>query len=125
MIGPPKRPDVCFWKQEKAEQFTAEQMKLPAPELIVEVLSKGTAKRDRATSVGGVKFTDYAANGIGEYWIVNPGKQTVEQYELDPETEGYAHVKRTIAATKLLSNRSLDFGFLSWHSSTNKLIWKR
>ncbi|AQG79547.1 Uma2 family endonuclease [Spirosoma montaniterrae] len=80
-------PDVCFWKQEKAIQFTAEQMKLPAPDLVVEVLSKGTARRDR-----GVKFTDYAINGISEYWIVNPGKQTLEQYSLDPEMEAYEHV---------------------------------
>ncbi|GAB2598351.1 Uma2 family endonuclease [Spirosoma areae] len=42
-------------------------MKLPAPDLVIEVLSKSTARRDR-----GVKFTDYAANGIAEYWIVNP-----------------------------------------------------
>ncbi|WP_020603818.1 Uma2 family endonuclease [Spirosoma spitsbergense] len=80
-------PDVCFWKQEKAVLFTADQMKLPAPDLVIEVLSKGTAKRDR-----GVKFTDYAANGIAEYWIVNPGKKTVEQYELDPDLEEYASV---------------------------------
>jgi Uma2 family endonuclease len=80
-------PDVCFWKQEKAVLFTADQMKLPAPDLVIEVLSKGTAKRDR-----GVKFTDYAANGIAEYWIINPGKKTVEQYELDPDLEEYASV---------------------------------
>lgn len=80
-------PDVCFWKSAKADQFTAGQMKLPAPDLIVEVLSKSTARRDR-----GVKFTDYAANGVAEYWIVNPGKQTVEQYALDPDMEEYAPV---------------------------------
>ena len=80
-------PDVCFWKREKADQFTAGQMKLPAPDLVVEVLSKSTAQRDR-----GVKFTDYAANMISEYWIVNPGKQTVEQYSLDLDMEEYAHV---------------------------------
>lgn len=68
-------------------------MKLPAPDLVVEVLSRGTAKRDR-----GVKFTDYAANSIGEYWIVNPGKQTVEQYVFDPDLEEY-----TLLAT--LTNR--------------------
>ena len=80
-------PDVCFWRSEKAAQFTAEQTKLPAPDLVVEVLSKGTAKWDR-----GIKFTDYAANGIGEYWLVNPGKRTIEQYDLDPEIEEYTLV---------------------------------
>jgi len=77
-------PDVCFWRAEKANTFTSEQMQHPAPDFIVEVLSKGTAKRDR-----GIKFTDYAAHGASEYWLVNPGKQTVEQYTLDPELEEY------------------------------------
>lgn len=77
-------PDICFWRTNKASAFTGEQMQHPAPDFIVEVLSKGTAKRDR-----GIKFTDYAAHGVSEYWLVNPGKQTVEQYTLDPELEEY------------------------------------
>lgn len=94
-------PDVCFWKQEKAAHFTADQMKLPAPDLVVEVLSKGTARIDR-----GIKFTDYAANGIGEYWIINPGKQTIEQYELDPELDEYALVG-TFQHTQEITSRQV------------------
>ncbi|GAB3806991.1 Uma2 family endonuclease [Spirosoma humi] len=97
-------PDVCFWKQEKASQFTADQMKLPAPDLVIEVLSKGTARRDR-----GVKFTDYAANGIAEYWIINPGKQTVEQYELDPDIEEYAHVGTFLKTQDIESKQVAGF----------------
>ncbi|WP_018620498.1 Uma2 family endonuclease [Spirosoma luteum] len=59
-------------------------MKLPTHDLVIKVLSKGTAKRDP-----GVRFTDYAANGIAGYWIIRPGKKTVEQYELDPDLEEY------------------------------------
>ncbi len=97
-------PDVCFWKSERAVQFTAEQMKLPAPDLVVEVLSKETAKRD-----WGLKFTDYAANGIGEYWLVNPGKQTVEQYELDPEIEEYALVGTYTSRDEIESKQVINF----------------
>ena len=97
-------PDVCFWKQTKADQFTAGQTKLPAPDLVFEVLSRGTAKRDR-----GVKFTDYAANGIAEYWIVNPGKQTVEQYEFDPDMEEYAHVGTFAKSEEIESKQVADF----------------
>lgn len=86
-------PDVCFWRAEKADTFTSEQMQHPAPDFIVEVLSKGTAKRDR-----GIKFTDYAAHGVSEYWLVNPGKQTVEQYTLDPELEEYELVGTFLAS---------------------------
>lgn len=97
-------PDICFWKQEKAIQFTADQMKLPAPDLVIEVLSKSTARRDR-----GVKFTDYAANGIAEYWIVNPGKQTIEQYMFDLDMEEYAHVKTFTNREEIDSQQVVGF----------------
>ena len=97
-------PDVCFWKNEKAGQFTAEQMKLPAPDLVVEVLSKSTAQRDR-----GVKFTDYAANNISEYWIVNPGKRIVEQYCLDPDMEEYAHAGTFTNRQEITSQEVVGF----------------
>jgi len=95
-------PDVCFWKQEKATQFTADQMKFPAPDLVVEVLSRGTARTDR-----GIKFTDYAANGVAEYWIVNPGKQLVEQYTLDAATDAYA-LTNTCTGQDILTTQQVD-----------------
>ena len=70
-------PDICFFNQEKAGQFNPTQTIFPAPDFIVEVLSDGTAKRDR-----GIKFTDYQAHGVKEYWIVDADSQTVEQYHL-------------------------------------------
>ncbi len=68
-------PDVCFFAAEKAETFTPKQMQFPAPDLIVEVLSESTARHDRVT-----KFEDYAGHGVGEYWIVDPENEVVEQY---------------------------------------------
>ena len=70
-------PDICFFGNEKAQHFTPEQLLFPAPDLIVEILSKKTAKRDR-----GIKFEDYAAHGVAEYWIIDPTKEIVEQYAL-------------------------------------------
>lgn len=74
-------PDVCFFTTEKAQDFPSDQVKYPAPDFVVEVLSPGTATIDR-----GIKFEEYAASGIGEYWIVDPEQQTVEQYHLQGET---------------------------------------
>ncbi|GAB3642223.1 Uma2 family endonuclease [Spirosoma arcticum] len=71
-------PDICFWRKEVADEFDDETMKHPAPDLVVEILSKGTAKRDR-----GIKFEDYASHGVREYWLVDPIRQTVEQFRLD------------------------------------------
>lgn len=70
-------PDVCFFNKQKAAKFTNNQKFFPAPDLVVEVLSKSTAKRDR-----GIKFQDYEAHNIQEYWIVEPKNSTIEQYVL-------------------------------------------
>ena len=48
-----------------------------APDLIVEVLSPGTEKRDR-----GYKKDLYEKSGVREYWLVEPETQTVEVYLL-------------------------------------------
>ena len=68
-------PDVVFFGREKAATFTPNTMKFPVPDLAVEVLSVSTESRDR-----GVKFDDYAAQGVAEYWIVDPDLEVVEQY---------------------------------------------
>jgi Uma2 family endonuclease len=70
-------PDVCFWKQSRAKDFEEDQMQFPAPDLVVEVLSKSTANNDRT-----IKYEDYEAHGVKEYWIVDPTKKIVEQYIL-------------------------------------------
>jgi len=74
-------PDVCFFGNAKAENFKTGQMQFPAPDLAIEVLSDSTERHDRVT-----KFADYAAHGVREYWIIDPKKETVEQYVLQNET---------------------------------------
>jgi Uma2 family endonuclease len=69
-------PDINFFGREKASKLAPEQLILPAPDFIVEVLSPSTEHRDR-----GVKFRDYAAHGVSEYWLVDPALEVVEQYE--------------------------------------------
>jgi Uma2 family endonuclease len=70
-------PDLVFFSKEKADLFYDEQVLFPAPDLVVEILSKGTAAKDK-----GIKKKDYAANGIQEYWIIDPIKQEIHQYIL-------------------------------------------
>ena len=71
-------PDICFFSKTKAARFKPDQMKFPAPDFIVEVLSPSTEANDR-----GVKFEDYAANGVREYWLVDPDLRELEQYVLE------------------------------------------
>jgi len=71
-------PDICFFDKSKSVKFKKGQSLFPAPDLIVEVLSKSTTKNDR-----GIKFEDYQAHQVLEYWIIDPLKSMVEQYRLN------------------------------------------
>ena len=68
-------PDLCFFNKDKAKKLKKEQSLFPVPDMIVEVLSKGTEARDR-----GVKYEDYESHGVKEYWIIDPKKKIIEQY---------------------------------------------
>ena len=46
-------------------------------DLVVEVLSPSTARRDL-----NVKYHEYAANGVKEYWVVDPANGSVSVYAL-------------------------------------------
>lgn len=70
-------PDICFFRKEKSSKFTEDQTLFPAPDLVIEILSPSTEMRDR-----GIKFKDYQAHKIEEYWIIDPENQTLEQYHL-------------------------------------------
>lgn len=80
-------PDVVFYGSEKAALLKPDQMKLPVPDFVVEVLSPSTERHDR-----GIKFEDYSAHGIAEYWIIDPVTRTVEQYALPAGGTEYATV---------------------------------
>ena len=68
-------PDICFWGKPKAEKVVPATTVYPVPDLIGEVISPSTVARDR-----GVKFEDYAAHGVIEYWIIDPERRSIEQY---------------------------------------------
>jgi Uma2 family endonuclease len=67
-------PDVSFWRSDVASSFTPGQMRFPAPDFVAEVLSPSTEAVDHK-----VKFDDYAAHGVREYWLVDPDAETVEE----------------------------------------------
>ena len=75
-------PDLCFFNKEKSKEFKVGQSLFPVPDLVVEVLSKGTMKNDR-----GIKFIDYQAHKITEYWLIDPINEVLEQYRLNGEEQ--------------------------------------
>ncbi len=68
-------PDIVYFGPEKARAFSPGMMRFPVPDFVVEVVSESTEGRDR-----GVKFVDYAAHGVTEYWIIDAERRVIEQY---------------------------------------------
>jgi Uma2 family endonuclease len=48
-----------------------------APDLVIEILSAGNAKRDLK-----IKYALYEENGVKEYWIADPAEQTIMLYQI-------------------------------------------
>ena len=68
------QPDLVFVARERAGIIKLHGIEGP-PDLVVEIVSPGTAERDR-----GYKLTMYARYGIREYWIVDPDLCVVDVY---------------------------------------------
>ena len=73
-------PDICYFNKSVSDKFSPKQMQFPAPDFIAEIISPSTEHTDRV-----IKFEDYAAHGIKEYWIADPEKKTIEQYCLNKD----------------------------------------
>ncbi|HHW43526.1 MAG TPA: Uma2 family endonuclease [Desulfotomaculum sp.] len=80
------QPDLIFISHGRAAIITDKNI-AGAPDLVVEILSPTTAKRDKVT-----KAHVYALYGVKYYWLVDPDSTMVEEYRL--EGEGYVPVSR-------------------------------
>jgi Uma2 family endonuclease len=69
------QPDVCVVCEESKLD---DKGCIGAPDLVVEVLSPGTQKKDIED-----KFELYEFNGVKEYWIVSNGDETIVVFDLD------------------------------------------
>jgi len=82
------QPDICvICDLEKLDDAGC----LGAPDLIVEILSDSTAKKDYNE-----KFNLYEENKVKEYWIANPASKTIEVFSL---------VKKRYVSTGLFNER--------------------
>ena len=70
------QPDIIFVANKNKNIITKNNIQ-GAPDLLIEILSSGTSRRDL-----GVKKKLYAKNGVREYWIVDPAQETVEVFNL-------------------------------------------
>jgi Uma2 family endonuclease len=70
-------PDVLFVVAERVRLLDVRQHVHVPPDLVVEVLSPSTARRDR-----GVKMRMYATYGVREYWIVDAEERQLQIHSL-------------------------------------------
>mgnify|MGYP001576927912 CR=1 FL=1 len=70
------QPDIMFVSNKNKKIITKDNIK-GAPDLLVEILSPSTSKRDI-----GIKKKLYARHGVREYWIVDPERETVDVFRL-------------------------------------------
>lgn len=68
------QPDV-FWVKPGGRCVLRDEYFYGPPDLIVEVLSVSTAKRDRRE-----KFALYQAHGVAEYWLADPDGKLLEVF---------------------------------------------
>ena len=65
-------PDLVYFTAERFARVVNEKHATGAPDLVVEILSPGTRRRDM-----GRKRAVYDREGVGEYWIVDPAAQAI------------------------------------------------
>lgn len=89
------QPDIMLISKERANIITEEAI-MGAPDLVIEIISPGTSRRDKT-----LKRTLYARHDVKEYWIVDPKGKIVEVYTL--EKAGFKLVKKYNSPEKLYS----------------------
>jgi Uma2 family endonuclease len=84
------QPDLLFVSAERAAAITEANVQGP-PDLIVEILSDATRKKDEVT-----KRKLYERFGVSEYWIVDPELEIVKVFRLS----GHQYVRTAELSTE-------------------------
>ncbi len=68
-------PDLMYMPNERAAEILTSKHATGAPEIVVEIASRGTRKRDET-----IKRRLYERSGVSEYWVVDPELDIVRVY---------------------------------------------
>jgi Uma2 family endonuclease len=71
-------PEIGGWRRERMPELPHDHRFEIVPDWVLEVLSKSTARHDRAT-----KLPIYAQYGVAYLWLADPVQRTVETYALE------------------------------------------
>jgi Uma2 family endonuclease len=70
-------PDIAGWRRQRMPRPPRDHRYEVVPDWVCEILSPGTAKRDRTE-----KMPLYAHHGVAHLWLVDPLLKTLEAYQL-------------------------------------------
>ena len=92
------QPDVVFVANRRRSMITEHGIE-GAPDLVVEILSPGTARFDK-----GSKRKSYGRTGVKELWLVDPVARLIHVYDLarDPDSPSITHNEKGVFTTPLL-----------------------
>ena len=100
-------PDLMYFSRERFDRVVTEKNAQGPPDLVVEILSPGTRRRDE-----GVKRRLYERMGVDEYWIVDPGSDSIRVYRLEAGAYGVSRLGGAdrVLRTELLPGFELSLG---------------
>ena len=94
-------PDLLYLSNARAAEALTPQHVRGVPELVIEIGSPGTRKRDET-----VKRRMYERTGVSEYWVVDPEIDTIRVYRR--EGDGFGRVvERSANAGDILTTSLL------------------
>jgi Uma2 family endonuclease len=95
-----RQPDILMIHRSRAS-IIEEHAVVGPPDLVIEILSPNSAKRDRV-----MKKESYARFGVQEYWIVDPSNLTIEQLVLVEEGQPYV-LQQLFARDEVVSSERI------------------
>jgi len=97
------QPDICIvCDLSKLDEYGC----MGAPDMIVEILSPSTAKKDMTE-----KFVLYEESGVKEYWIVYPGEKAVNVFLLQDNNkydDGKIYERKAKIPVNVFNNHLID-----------------
>jgi Uma2 family endonuclease len=100
IAGGVRGPDLAVFAEEPEE--AGPWVAIDALRIVIEVLSPSTRRTDERD-----KADEYAAAGIGRYWLVDPldnGDATVHMYELEPAARRYRDSGAPVLLSSLITH---------------------
>ncbi len=79
-------PDLLYISRERAAEVLTSKHVKGTPDLVIEIGSPGTRKRDET-----IKRRLYESSGVLEYWVVDPEVDIIRVYRRSGDSFGRAH----------------------------------